>query len=172
MDDLLAMIGCHAVRAHLLEMAGDFDGAIANYYSCSEPDDQPSRAKLPDNKRCPTPGLGRDPRYNGNRESSRRTAGPAHARQARRRTAGGEATGSSSRSGTAFARSIFRDGDEIFIQSRDEKPLNRYFPELIEPLQAQLPRALRARRRDRDRHETAGSTSTRCSCASTRRRRA
>ena len=29
---------------------------------------------------------------------------------------------------------MFRDGDEIFIQSRDEKPLNRYFPELIEPL--------------------------------------
>jgi ATP-dependent DNA ligase len=34
---------------------------------------------------------------------------------------------------------VFRDGDEILLQSRDEKPLNRYFPELIEPLQAQLP---------------------------------
>ncbi len=30
-------------------------------------------------------------------------------------------------------------GDEILIQSRDEKPLNRYFPELIEPLLRQLP---------------------------------
>src|SRR6478672_1546020 len=39
-----------------------------------------------------------------------------------------------------FRTLVFRDGDEIFIQSRDEKPLNRYFPELIEPLQAQLPR--------------------------------
>ena len=39
-----------------------------------------------------------------------------------------------------FRALIFRDEDEIFIQSRDEKPLNRYFPELIEPLQAQLPR--------------------------------
>jgi ATP-dependent DNA ligase len=38
-----------------------------------------------------------------------------------------------------FRTLIFRDGDEVFIQSRDEKPLNRYFPELIEPLKAQLP---------------------------------
>ncbi len=38
-----------------------------------------------------------------------------------------------------FRTLIFRDGDEIFIQSRDEKPLNRYFPELIDPLKAQLP---------------------------------
>jgi ATP-dependent DNA ligase len=29
-----------------------------------------------------------------------------------------------------FRALVFRDGDEIFIQSRDEKPLNRYFPEL------------------------------------------
>lgn len=39
-----------------------------------------------------------------------------------------------------FRTLTFRDGDEVFIQSRDEKPLNRYFPELIEPLKAQLPR--------------------------------
>src|SRR5215467_15303183 len=38
-----------------------------------------------------------------------------------------------------FRALVFRDRDEILIQSRDEKPLNRYFPELIEPLQAQLP---------------------------------
>ena len=38
-----------------------------------------------------------------------------------------------------FRTLVFRDGDEIFIQSRDEKPLNRYFPELIAPLKAQLP---------------------------------
>jgi ATP-dependent DNA ligase len=38
-----------------------------------------------------------------------------------------------------FRTLIFRDGDEVFIQSRDEKPLNRYFPELIAPLKAQLP---------------------------------
>ena len=39
-----------------------------------------------------------------------------------------------------FRALIFRDGDELFIQSRDEKPLDRYFPELAEHLEAQLPR--------------------------------
>jgi ATP-dependent DNA ligase len=38
-----------------------------------------------------------------------------------------------------FRALVFRDGDEILIQSRDEKPLNRYFPELIEPLLSVLP---------------------------------
>jgi ATP-dependent DNA ligase len=38
-----------------------------------------------------------------------------------------------------FRTLVFRDGDETFIQSRDAKPLNRYFPELIDPLKAQLP---------------------------------
>ena len=38
-----------------------------------------------------------------------------------------------------FRALVFRDDDEIFIQSRDEKPLLRYFPELREPLAAQLP---------------------------------
>ncbi len=38
-----------------------------------------------------------------------------------------------------FRALFFRDGDEVFIQSRDEKPLNRYFPELIDPLRKQLP---------------------------------
>jgi ATP-dependent DNA ligase len=34
---------------------------------------------------------------------------------------------------------VFRDGDEILIQSRDSKPLNRYFPDVVETLRAQLP---------------------------------
>jgi ATP-dependent DNA ligase len=34
---------------------------------------------------------------------------------------------------------VFRDGDELLLQSRDEKPLDRYFPELEAPLRAQLP---------------------------------
>jgi ATP-dependent DNA ligase len=34
---------------------------------------------------------------------------------------------------------VFRDRDEVFIQSRDKKPLDRYFPELVEPLKAQVP---------------------------------
>ena len=67
---------------------------------------------------------------------------------------------------------VFRDGDELFLQSRDEKPLDRYFPELRAPLLAQLParcvldgELVIARGRTR-------STSTRSSSASTRRRRA
>ena len=39
-----------------------------------------------------------------------------------------------------FRTIVFRDGDEVFIQSRDERPLNRYFPELIPPLLEQLPK--------------------------------
>lgn len=38
-----------------------------------------------------------------------------------------------------FRALVFRDDGEILIQSRDEKPLNRYFPELIEPLESTLP---------------------------------
>jgi ATP-dependent DNA ligase len=38
-----------------------------------------------------------------------------------------------------FRALVFRDGDEILIQSRDEKPLNRYFPELLDPLRSALP---------------------------------
>ncbi len=38
-----------------------------------------------------------------------------------------------------FRAIVFRDGDEVYIQSRDLKPLNRYFPELEAPLRASLP---------------------------------
>jgi ATP-dependent DNA ligase len=38
-----------------------------------------------------------------------------------------------------FRAIVFRDGDESYIQSRDLKPLNRYFPELEAPLKASLP---------------------------------
>jgi ATP-dependent DNA ligase len=34
---------------------------------------------------------------------------------------------------------VFRDGDELLLQSRDKRPMNRYFPELEEPLKAVLP---------------------------------
>ena len=37
-----------------------------------------------------------------------------------------------------FRALVFRDGDEILIQSRDEKPLDRYFPELLDPLRSAL----------------------------------
>jgi ATP-dependent DNA ligase len=38
-----------------------------------------------------------------------------------------------------FRALVFRDGDEVFTQSRDLKPLDRYFPELAAPFRAQLP---------------------------------
>jgi ATP-dependent DNA ligase len=38
-----------------------------------------------------------------------------------------------------FRTLVFRDGDEVFLQSRDSKPMNRYFPEIVDPLKAGLP---------------------------------
>ena len=35
-----------------------------------------------------------------------------------------------------FRALVFRDGGEVYLQSRDRKPLNRYFPELEAPLLA------------------------------------
>ena len=34
---------------------------------------------------------------------------------------------------------VFRNGDELLLQSRDLKPMNRYFPELAAPLLEQVP---------------------------------
>ena len=34
---------------------------------------------------------------------------------------------------------VFRDGDEIELGSRNEKPLTRYFPEVVEAVRASLP---------------------------------
>jgi ATP-dependent DNA ligase len=38
-----------------------------------------------------------------------------------------------------FRALIFRDGDEVHVQSRDKRPLQRYFPELLAPIKAHLP---------------------------------
>ena len=38
-----------------------------------------------------------------------------------------------------FRALAFRDGAELFLQSRDERPLARYFPELLAPLEQGLP---------------------------------
>jgi len=38
-----------------------------------------------------------------------------------------------------FRAIVFRDGDDVEIGSRNEKPLTRYFPELLDPLRAALP---------------------------------
>jgi ATP-dependent DNA ligase len=38
-----------------------------------------------------------------------------------------------------FRALVFRDGGDLLLQSRDEKSMNRYFPELVAPLAAALP---------------------------------
>ena len=38
-----------------------------------------------------------------------------------------------------FRTIIFRDGDEVELVSRGEKPMTRYFPEVVEQALAQLP---------------------------------
>lgn len=38
-----------------------------------------------------------------------------------------------------FRSILFRDGDDVVLGSRNERPLTRYFPELVEAAQAELP---------------------------------
>jgi ATP-dependent DNA ligase len=38
-----------------------------------------------------------------------------------------------------FRAIVFRDGPDLMLQSRDLKPLERYFPELVQPLHSSLP---------------------------------
>ena len=38
-----------------------------------------------------------------------------------------------------FRAIVFRDGDEVELGSRNERPMTRYFPELVESLEANLP---------------------------------
>lgn len=38
-----------------------------------------------------------------------------------------------------FRAIVFRDGDDVVIQSRDEKPLQRYFPEIVALVKEHLP---------------------------------
>jgi ATP-dependent DNA ligase len=70
-----------------------------------------------------------------------------------------------------FRTIVFRDGDEVLLQSRDEKPMNRYFPELVAPLAAALSRAVSSTARSSS-SARAASTSRRCSCVSIRPPRA
>src|SRR5918992_226975 len=34
---------------------------------------------------------------------------------------------------------VFRDGDEVELGSRNERPMNRYFPDVVEAVQQELP---------------------------------
>src|SRR3954451_10368818 len=38
-----------------------------------------------------------------------------------------------------FRSIVFRDGDEVEIGSRNERPMTRYFPEIVEAIKANLP---------------------------------
>src|SRR3978361_382316 len=38
-----------------------------------------------------------------------------------------------------FRTIVFRDGDEVELGSRNERPMTRYFPELVEAVRAELP---------------------------------
>src|SRR5437762_7918996 len=38
-----------------------------------------------------------------------------------------------------FRAIVFRDGDDVEIGSRNERPMTRYFPELVEAFREQLP---------------------------------
>ena len=62
-----------------------------------------------------------------------------------------------------------RDGDEVEIGSRNERPMTRYFPELVEARSRVAARTMRHRRRDRHPGRGHGSTSTPCSSGSIRR---
>ena len=70
-----------------------------------------------------------------------------------------------------FRAIVFRDGD-VFIQSRDLRPLDRYFPELHDALLAQPPRLDCVVDGEIVIATRQGSTSTRCSCGCIPRPRA
>ena len=40
-----------------------------------------------------------------------------------------------------FRAIVFRDGDRLYLQSRDLRPLDRYFPDLAAPCGRACPRA-------------------------------
>ena len=63
---------------------------------------------------------------------------------------------------------VFRDGDEVELGSRNERPLTRYFPELLDPLGAALPERCVVDGEIVVRRRRPGSTSTPCCSASTR----
>ena len=69
-----------------------------------------------------------------------------------------------------FRASCFRSASDVFIQSRDLKPLDRYFPELHDALLEALPEGLCDRWGDRDRERVRAWTSTRCRCDCTQPR--
>ncbi len=60
---------------------------------------------------------------------------------------------------------VFRDGDEVELGSRNDRPLTRYFPELVELLAAALPPRCVVDGEIVRGHRRRASTSTRCRTA-------
>src|SRR5204863_6384653 len=64
-----------------------------------------------------------------------------------------------------FRTIVFRDGDEVLLQSRDERPMNRYFPELEAPSRLRCQTGAWWMARSSSLAHT-GSILRRCCCAS------
>ena len=71
-----------------------------------------------------------------------------------------------------FRTIVFRDGDEVHLQSRNGKPMNRYFPEVVEQIGELRGAAGGARRRDHRRRRRRSRSSTSSASASIRPPRA
>ena len=84
-------------------------------------------------------------------------AARADAGEGRRRRCPRATAGCSSRSGTASGRSSSATATRCYIQSRDLKPLDRYFPELADAAPGRAARALRPRWRGRHRRRDGGA---------------
>ena len=69
-----------------------------------------------------------------------------------------------------FRTLVFRDGKNIDLRSRNDRPLNRYFPEIEQLLLDTLPQSRRPRRRDHPSDAGRHSTSTTCNSGCTPRR--
>ncbi len=71
-----------------------------------------------------------------------------------------------------FRSIVFRDRDEVEIGSRNERPMTRYFPELVTAFLSELPAPVRHRRGDRAAGlgRRADWTSRPCNCDCTRPR--
>ncbi len=79
------------------------------------------------------------PWYRATHALASRTADRSPCWQSQQRPPGSGDTWSYEPKWDGFRAIVFRDGDELLIQSRDGKPLDRYFPELAAPLKANLP---------------------------------
>ena len=67
-----------------------------------------------------------------------------------------------------FRAIVFRTKDDVYIQSRDLRPLDRYFPELHDALIERLPPQCVSMAKSSSRHQTAW-ISMRCNCVCIRR---